>query len=130
MNTRTVITATLLTLALVPVLGTGAANAQGSDEKVRRGSCTAASDWKIKVKPDDGRIEVEAEVDSNVNGQTWTWVLKHNGTVSARGTSTTKAPSGSFEVRRTTVDASGVDAFRFRATNPATDEVCLATIKL
>ena len=130
MNTRTGTTALLLTLLVLPVLAAGVANAQGSDDKIRRGSCTSGTDWKIKAKPDNSRIEVEAEIDSNIDGQTWKWVLKHDGTVSARGTSTTKAPSGSFEVRRTTVDSDGVDAFRFRATNPATDEVCLARIKL
>ena len=69
---------------------------------IRHGSCSGATDWKIKAKPDDGRIEVESEIDSNRNGQTWTWTLRHDGSVAAQGRSTTTGRSGSFEVERKT----------------------------
>ena len=91
---------------------------------IRRGSCTSGAEWKLKASPEDGRIEVEGEVDSNVNGQDWRWRLVHNGSVSARGTATTTGPSGSFEVRRVVVDLNGDDALRFRARNPQTGEKC------
>ena len=66
------------------------------DDRVERnGSCSAGTDWKIKAKADDGRIEVEAEIDSNKVGQSWSWKFKDNGAVFATGTSTTTAPSGS-----------------------------------
>ncbi|MEO5708353.1 MAG: hypothetical protein ABIQ59_00825, partial [Nocardioidaceae bacterium] len=58
-------------------------------DRVRRGSCTGSTDWKVKVGPDDGRLEVEGEVDSNRSGQTWRWRLVHDGSVSDRGTRTT-----------------------------------------
>lgn len=91
---------------------------------IRRGSCSGASDWKLKASPENGRIEVEGEVDSNVNGQTWKWRILHNGQVSARGQATTTAPSGSFEVRRLLVNVSGDDRIGWRARNPNTDERC------
>ena len=59
------------------------------DDPVRRGSCSGSTDWKIKVGPEDGRLEVEAEVDSNRSGQTWRWRLVHDGSVSASGTRST-----------------------------------------
>lgn len=127
MKTMPTVFALLLASAL-PVLGTSAAHA--SDDVIRRGSCTGSTDWKIKAKHDDGRIEVEAEIDSNRVGQTWTWVLRHNGVIRARGQSTTKAPSGSFEVARRTADAGGTDNFSFRAVNPRTGEVCVARVSL
>lgn len=130
MKTRTALAATLLAVAALPALTPGAAVAKSDDDKIRQGVCSERSDWKIKAKPDDNRIEVEAEIDSNVNGQTWKWVLKHNGDVSSRGRSTTKAPSGSFEVERKTVDAAGTDRFTFRATHPASGETCVARIRL
>jgi hypothetical protein len=71
--------------------------------------------WKLKVKTDDGRLEVEGEVDSNVAGQRWQWTLRHNGSVSDRGAGTTTARSGSFEVERRMVDLAGTDAVVFRA---------------
>ena len=46
-----------------------------------------------------------------------------------QGTATTKAPSGSFEVRRVVVDAPGTDKLVFRARNPRTDEVCRGVVR-
>jgi hypothetical protein len=129
MNTTTRGAAALL-LATVMALGTtGLAQARGDGEIRRQGSCDGSADWKIKAKPDDGRIEVEAEIDSNTNGQQWRWVLRHNGSAAARGTSTTKAPSGSFSVERRTVDADGADRFRFRAVDNDSGQVCIARLR-
>jgi len=111
-------------------LVTVAAPAQAKgDDVVRRGSCTASSDWKLKVGREDGRLEVEGEVDSNRNGQKWTWRIVHNGSVSAKGKRTTKAPSGSFEVRRLVVDLKGTDKITFRSRNTKNGEVCRGTVR-
>ena len=99
-----------------------------SADVIKRGSCSGASDWKLKASPQDGRIEVEAEVDSNVNGQTWAWRLTHDGSVSARGTATTKGPSGSFSVRRLMVDSAGKDSIGWRARNTKSGEVCTGSL--
>jgi hypothetical protein len=115
--------AALLALLTAPVLVAAPAHAN-DDDVIRRGSCSGSTDWKLKAGPEDGRIEVEGEVDSNRNGQTWRWRLRHDGSLSARGTATTHGPSGSFEVRRVVVDASGTDHLVFRARNPQTGEVC------
>lgn len=109
-----------LLLSAQPALASGG----DDDEQIRRGSCSASTDWKVKAKTDDGRIELEGEVDSNRNGQTWRWKIKHKGTVSARGTSRTTGPSGSFDVERRLTDLPGTDAFVFKAKNAATGEVC------
>jgi hypothetical protein len=113
---------TLLSAGLVAGLGLPAVAKDG--DVIRRGSCSAASDWKLKASPENGRIEVEGEVDSNRVGQTWRWRILHNGEVTARGTKTTVAPSGSFEVRRVLVDLPGTDRIGWRARNPVTGEVC------
>ena len=91
---------------------------------IRTGSCSGASDWKLKLSPENGRIEVEYEIDSNVVGQTWRVRLFHNGTRFFLGERTTKAPSGSFEVRRVVDNLAGDDVIKGRARNPQTDEVC------
>ena len=101
--------------------------AKGSDV-VRTGSCSLASDWKLKVGPEDGRLEVEFEVDQNRVGQVWNVVLRHNGTAFWRGQRTTQAPSGSFTVRKFTGNAAGTDTIVGRATNPRTGEVCRGTV--
>jgi hypothetical protein len=130
------IRATALTLS-ASVLGVGAlagltvvpAVASGGGDDVRNhGSCSGATVWKMKAKGDDGRIEVEAEIDSNKVGQTWTWKLKRDGALVSAGTSVTKAPSGSFSVQRRPADKPGTDSFLFRAVNPTSGEVCRATV--
>lgn len=103
--------------------------AANDDDVVRRGSCSGATDWKLKASPENGRIEVEGEVDSNRNGQTWRWRILHNGNVSAHGTAATHAPSGSFEVRRLLVNAGGTDTIGWKARNPASGEVCRGTLR-
>lgn len=108
--------------------GSGARD--GRDEVLSRGACTMSSDWKVKAKRRDGRIEIEGEVDTSRVGQSWTWKLKHNGSLSARGTETTTAPSGSFSVERRTADLAGADSFVFWATNPASGESCRGTLSL
>jgi hypothetical protein len=103
----------------------GAAPAQAKDgDVIRRGSCTGSSDWKLKLSPENGKIEVQFEVDSNKVGQTWAVRILKDGNRIFRGTRTTKAPSGSFEVRVVTSDPPGSDTFRARAENNATGEVC------
>jgi hypothetical protein len=121
---------TLIAVAALLALPTFvAAPAHASGDDVRRtGSCSGSTDWKIKAKPDDGRIEVEAEIDSNRNGQTWRWTLRHEGRVADTGTSVTRGPSGSFEVARRTGNAAGADSFRFRAVHAG--EVCVARVTL
>src|SRR3954470_6736980 len=90
-------------LATAPVIA-----AKGNDV-VRTGNCSMGSDWKLKVGADDGRLEVEFEVDQNRNGQAWNVTLKHDGSVFFSGQRTTQAPSGSFEVRKFTGNHAGTD---------------------
>ena len=128
--TRIGLAAAILTLG-AGAISTGVASASGSDDEVeRRGDCSAGSDWKLSAKPDDGRIEVEFEVDSNQVGQTWSVRITDNGINVFRGTRTTLAPSGSFSVERHVPDQAGVDAFRAVATNAATGERCVGTVRL
>ena len=118
--TRAAALALVTTATLLP-----AATASANDaDVITRGSCSGASDWKLKASPEDGRIEVECEVDSNKVGQTWRWRIRHDGSLSDKGTKKTVAPSGSFEVRRVLVDVSGDDRIVFKARNPNSDEVC------
>jgi hypothetical protein len=126
--TRTLSTVAALTAVSGIVAATSPAALAHNDDRVRRGSCSGSTDWKVKVGPEDGRLEVEGEVDSNRSGQTWRWSLVHNGSVSAHGTRTTSGRSGSFEVRRVSVNLRGTDSFVFRATNVRSGETCRGTV--
>ena len=91
---------------------------------IERGNCSGKSDWKLKLSPENGRIEVEFEVDQNRNGDTWAVRMKDNGDRFFKGNRTTKAPSGSFEVRKVTANLSGPDNIVAKATNQRTGETC------
>jgi len=99
----------------------------GQNDVVRRGSCSAQSDWKLKLSPQDGRIEVEFEVDQNVTGDRWRVTIRDDGDLAFRDTRTTHGASGSFEARTVEPDNAGSDAFRARARNLSTGEVCVGT---
>ena len=105
-------------LAAVP------ASAGDDREVIRRGSCSGSSNWKYKAKADDGRIEVEYEVDQNRSGDRWKVRLFHDGNRFFKGTRVTGGASGSFDIERKVNNHQGVDRFRARARNVRTDEVC------
>jgi hypothetical protein len=105
------------------VAGTTNAFAKAGDV-IRTGACSGTSDWKLKLSPDNGKTEVEYEVDSNKVGQSWRVRLFENGTRIFAGTRTTKGPSGSFTVRVVAPNPAGRDSFTARATNLGNGEVC------
>ena len=69
---------------------------------------------KLKAKHDDARIEVEAEVDTNRNGQRWSVRLVDNGHTVWRGKRITHAPSGSFSIEKRIADRRGKDVITVR----------------
>lgn len=112
------IVTTALAAGSVPV-----ALAKGPDYRAS-GTCTQGAAWKIKAKADNSRVEVEFEVDSNRNGQVWTWSLRDNSVVVGTGSATTVAPSGSFSVNRRVANRAGSDTFAAFARNAATGQTC------
>lgn len=117
-----------ITAAVVPaalaLLAAPIGTAKDGDVLVA-GSCTKAATSKLRLSEEDGRIEVEFEVDQNRNSVRWSVVLSHNGTRVARLTRVTRRPSGSFEARIAAPNRAGLDRFQARATSP-TREVCSA----
>ena len=119
---RTLTTVALVTgvvaLALVP------AGLAKDGDKLVRGTCTRSSSAKMKLSREDGRIEVQLEVDQNRAGRTWRVALRQNGVVVRRLTRVTRAPSGSFEARIVVRNRAGVD--RLAATATRRGETCTA----
>jgi hypothetical protein len=114
-------------LAITPAAFAGGAKPAGA---VVKGSCSAASTWRLKDKPDNGRLQVEFEVDQNVAGDTWRVRLTDNGKRFFRGRRTTQAPSGSFEVRTRTANQAGADTIVGRAKNLSTGETCMGSLTI
>ena len=117
------LTAALTTFAFAPV-----ASAKNGDVRVK-GTCSGASSAKLKLSREDGGIEVEFEVDQNRTGVPWRVVLKHDRRTVFRGTRVTRAPSGSFELRRVTANRPGTHVISAQATSRA-GEVCRASARI
>jgi hypothetical protein len=95
---------------------------------VRTGSCSGSADWKLKVGPDNGRWEVQFEVDSNRIGQTWRVRIRDNGVLRYSNLKTTTAPSGSFTVHKRMRDMAGTDTIVARARNIRSGQTCVARL--
>jgi len=129
MNRKLLVSALGLPVAAAIVLAGGSpAMASGGGGLTAKGSCSASTDWKLNVKKDDGRLEVEYEVDSNKRGQTWTVLITDNGNQVFAGDKVTKRPSGSFTVHMRTSNLAGDDVFEATATNAASGETCTGTL--
>jgi hypothetical protein len=128
MLTRNV--ALALTVASLGPPSTAALAKNGGDAGKRvAGSCTGSSSAKLKVKPDNGRLEAEFEVDQNRRGVTWAVQLRRDGKLVVNTNATTNAPSGSFSVERRVADPAGSDRIAARATSPS-GEVCTASLTI
>lgn len=123
---RTAAGITVLTVAAIGALSVPA-QAKGSDI-VKRGDCSGSTNWKLKVGPEDGRLEVEGEIDSNRTGQHWAWSISQDGRLKASGTATTGGASGSFTVRRLLANTAGTDTIVLRASRSATGETCRGVV--
>ena len=96
-----------------------AATATGKDGDVEvAGTCNGRSSSELDLSRENGRIEVEFEVDQNRNGVRWTVTLHRNGALVGRRVRVTRGPSGSFEARFVTRNGPGADRFVARATRP------------
>ena len=102
--------------------------AKDDDGVLVAGACTGVSSSKLKIKHDDGRIEVEFEVDQNRNGVRWNVQYRRNGNLVFQGARRTVAPSGSFSLERKVAGSSAPVTIRARASRAG--EVCTASAKL
>jgi hypothetical protein len=116
--------ATLLALAPTALAG----QSKGGRGIVKTGKCSASSNWKLKVKSDDGRIETEFEVDQNRVGKRWRVTFMRNGASAFTGIRTTVAPSGSFSVQRLLASSAGGNQIVATARALQGGETCRAAI--
>ena len=130
-RTRLLITAAAMTVGLAapPLVATAPAFASGGGHGVSSsGACTNGGHFKLKAKHDDGKIEMEYEVDSNHAGQKWAVRITDNGTVVVKRHATTAGRSGSFEIRKRIADRTGPDKIRAHAT--FRNHTCKGAVKL
>jgi hypothetical protein len=112
-----------LALAVAPV-----GSAKNREDVLVSGTCTKSTSAKLKLSEENGRIEVEFEVDQNRVGVRWNVVLRQNGRVVRRVTRVTGGRSGSFEARLLARNGAGADRFTAAATRSG--ETCRAAASL
>jgi hypothetical protein len=124
---RTSAAALVATVAASVAVGVATpAYAKGGGDAVRTSKACSTGTLKLKAKHDDGRIEVEAELDTNRNGQKWAIRILDNGVSAWKGTRTTHAPSGSFSVEKRIANKAGTDVVKVRVARGKT--VCSAQV--
>ena len=126
MKTATRMVAAVAALGLMAPIP--AALAKSPRAKIVKGTCSAGTLAKLKAKPDNGKLEVEFEIDQNRNGVQWNWGLSRGGKTIRSGAATTHAPSGSFSIERRISNLAGPDTISMRATRAG--ETCTATITI
>jgi hypothetical protein len=122
MNTK--IRASVAAAAIAATLFAPSVAVANQADKISRGACSGAADWKIKLSREHGGIEVEYEVDASRRGQRWRVVLLHGHRRVVRNVFTTRGVSGSFTVRRVENNRAGTDRFRARAVRLGDGQTC------
>ena len=117
LHTRVLSACAITTALAAPLLfAAGPAAASGGHRAVTNaGTCSQHGRFELAAKHDDGALEIEFEVDTNVVGQSFFVRLTDNGSVVLRRTVVTSAPSGSFTVAKRTFNRMGADVVRARA---------------
>lgn len=127
---RRILATTGAALATLAMTGAPAVLADDDRDVERTARCTMGSTMKLDLSPEDGRVEVEIEVDENRNGSRWSVVANRNGARVLSRSAVTRAPSGSFEVRRVVAPGSPRTRVTAVARRAATGEVCRVTARL
>lgn len=123
------VTAAVAAALVIPAVAATPAAAKGGRPGVSAsGSCTAGGTWDLSAKPDDGRLEVEFEVDTDVAGQAWNVRVVDGPTVVFAGTRTTAGRSGSFSVEKLTPDRAGTDTITAVARRAG--HTCSGTVRI
>jgi hypothetical protein len=124
-TTKTIAAAIAVAAALGATTVAQAAPAKHGNGVRVAGTCSDTSTSKLKVKHDDGRLEVEFEVDQNRNGVPWAVEFRKDGRLAFQGTRLTVAPSGSFSVERRIAGKTGL----IKAIATRNGETCSATVQ-
>lgn len=123
------ISATLAAAALTAATLAPAPAVAGDRQVLRTGSCNSAAVWKLKVSPENGRLEVQYEVDTNRRGQRFRVRIFHGPRRIHNAVHTTRGRSGSFTARLLATNTSGRDRFRARAVQLNGGQRCAGRIR-
>jgi hypothetical protein len=104
--------ASLTTLSLISLAPT-LVQAKAGDV-VRTGTCSALGKWKLKLSPENGQIEVNAEIDNVRPGTSYRVQLFQNGVLFYNVVQAV-SPLGKIDIARIRPNAAGADTVRLLA---------------
>lgn len=90
---------------------------------IKRSNCPNPGKSKLKASPENGRIEVEYEIDNAVPGQRWRIILKKGNRRIFKAIRTVNGAQ-EINVRKVTSNGPGSERIRARAVNLNTGERC------
>jgi hypothetical protein len=96
-------------------------------ELIRQSACGGGVKSKVSASPENGRIEVEYEVDNAQPGDTWRIVIRRNGKVILRTRKRVNA-AGNAEIRVLTPNGNGNERIAASATRVGGGGSCEATV--
>jgi hypothetical protein len=112
---------TLLVAVAIVCAAAMPGTAYADDEARARTECSRGHDAELRVRADDGRLEVELRIESPPLAR-WSVILLHERRIAFRGT-VGAARSGGLRLRRSLRDLYGRDRVVARASGPRA-EVC------
>jgi hypothetical protein len=107
---------TLLVAAAIVWAAVLPATASAEDEARARAECSRGHEAELRLRADDGRLEVELRIESPRLTR-WSVILLHERRIAFRGT-VWAARSGGLRLRRTLRDLYGPDRVVARASGP------------
>jgi hypothetical protein len=93
-----------------------------------RGECSGSAHWELDASHENGRLQMEFEVNSAKAGKSWHVRLSHNGNVFDRLVKITNH-EGDFDVDRYVKNRAGTDTLGARAVSRS-GQVCRAQVKI
>ncbi len=121
--TATVATASVLALPAVALSASPAAAAQNQK------SCAGAL-VKLQVERDDGRHEVEVDIDNGQRGERWRVRIFQNGNRFFNDVRTVRGDDNDIEIDRDRRNTAGRDTYKLRAKNLRTGGACTVRVSL
>jgi hypothetical protein len=118
----------LSAIAVIAAAPVASAHGRGADpdEVVVRGSCSADSDWTLRLVEHHRWIGVAFKVDSDAVGEPWRLALRHGRRPFFIDVRRSSDPDGIVGVRRPIRNTRGIDVVHARAVNLETRERCRA----
>jgi hypothetical protein len=112
----------------VLVLGAMAVPTAALADVEKRGQCSGVAHWELDASHENGRLEMDFEVNSAKAGKAWHVRLSHNGNVFTKLVKITDH-EGDFDVERYVKNRAGTDTLGARAVSRS-GQVCRGQVKI